>query len=307
MALRKYSLFLLVYSIFAITFGAVVRATGSGAGCGSNWPFCQDEVNLTASQMETVIDFTHRLSSGLTIIFVLILLVWVFKIYEKKSKIRSAARFVFFFVIVQTLIGAGLILFNPVGENSSIIKALIITLHLVNSFFLLASNAILYEWVKDGEPKKLLVTKNAKQLFTLMAILFLVLGASGTITALGDTIFSDNLLTQGVKQNFSGENFLLQLRVYHPIIAVMIGLGIYFIYNNFLKKSKNEKLNRYSKCLAGLFLSQLFFGVLTLILNSPIWMQLIHLFLAEIIWIIFILWINQIVFFGLISSLPEKP
>lgn len=163
------------------------------------------------------------------------------------------------------------------------------------------------DWVKDGEPKKSLINRNAKQLFAMLALLFLVLGASGTISSLGDKIFLDIPAMEGIRQNSSGENFLYQLKVYHPIIAVMVGMGIYFIYNNFLKKSINRKLNRYSKYLAGLFLLQLLLGVLNLILLSPIWLQLIHLLLAEIVWIIFILWINQIVFFGLTPSLPEKP
>ena len=177
----------------------------------------------------------------------------------------------------------------------------------MNTFLLLGSNALLYEWLKYGEPKKLLITRNAKQLFILMTVLFLVLGASGAITALGDTLFPANSLSEGIQQDMSGENFLLQLRVYHPIIAVMIGLGIYFIHNNFLKKSKNEKLNQYSRYLAGLFLFQLLVGVLNVLLLAPIWIQLVHLLMADIIWIIFVLWLNQIVFFGLTPSLPEKP
>lgn len=307
MTLRKYSFFVLIYNVFVILIGAVVRATGSGAGCGSHWPSCKGQVIPTDPQIETLIEFTHRITSGLTIIFVLILLIWVYRNYEEKSKIRTAARFVFIFIIVEALIGAGLVLFELVGENSSLIRATVIALHLVNTFLLLGSNAFLYEWIKDGEPRKLLITRNARQLFILMTILFLVLGASGAITALGDTLFPATSLSEGIKQDFSGENFLLQLRVYHPIIAVMIGLGLYFIYNNFLKKSKNEKLNTYSKYLAGLFILQLIFGVVNVLLLAPIWMQIIHLLLADIIWILFVFWINQIVFWGLTPSLPGKP
>lgn len=307
MSLKKYSFFVLIYNLFVILIGALVRATDSGAGCGSHWPSCLGQVIPSTPKLDTLIELTHRLTSGLTIIFVLILLIWVFRVYGKESKIRTAARFVLFFIILEALIGAGLVLFGLVEDNSSLIRALVISLHLVNTFLLLASNALLFEWVRNGEPKKMLVTRNAKQLFILMTILFLVLGASGAITALGDTLFPANSLTEGIKQDFSGENFLLQLRIYHPIIAVMIGLGIYFIYNNFLKKSKNEKLNKYSIYLGGLFLSQLFLGVLNVIFLAPIWMQLIHLLMADIIWIIFILWLNQIVYYGLIPSLNEKP
>lgn len=307
MSLKKFSLFVLIYNVFVILVGALVRATGSGAGCGSHWPSCNGEVIPTSPQLETIIEFSHRLTSGLTLLFVLILFVWVFRFYEKKSKVRKAALFVLIFIIIEALIGAGLVLFELTGENSSLTRAIVIALHLVNTFLLLGSNALLYEWIRDGEPKKLLINRNARQLFILIFVLFLLLGASGAITALGDTLFPAASLSEGIEQDFSGDNFLLQLRIYHPIFAVFIGLGLYVIYNNFLKKSKNDKLNNYSRYLAGLFFIQLIIGVLNVLLLAPIWMQLVHLLLADIVWIIFVLWINQIIFYGLSASSPRKP
>lgn len=307
MSLRKFSLFVLIYNVFVILIGALVRATGSGAGCGSHWPSCNGEVIPTSPQLETIIEFSHRMTSGLTLIFVLLLFIWVYRTYEKKSKVRKAALFVLIFIIIEALIGAGLVLFELTGENSSVTRAIVIALHLVNTFLLLGSNALLYEWIRDGEPKKLLINRNARQLFILIFVLFLFLGASGAITALGDTLFPAASLSEGIEQDFSGENFLLQLRIYHPIFAVFIGLGLYFIYNNFLKKSKNEKLNNYSRYMAVLFLIQLIIGVFNVLLLAPIWMQVIHLLLADIVWIIFVLWINQIVFYGLTASSPARP
>lgn len=307
MSLKKYSLFVLIYNVFVILIGALVRATGSGAGCGAHWPSCNGEVIPTSPQLETIIEFSHRITSGLTIIFVLILFLWVFRMYEKKSKVRKAALFVLIFIIFEALIGAGLVLFELTGENSSLTRAIVIALHLVNTFLLLGSNTLLFEWIREGEPKKILINRNARQLFILIFVLFLLLGASGAITALGDTLFPTASLSEGIEQDFSGENFLLQLRVYHPIIAVFIGLGLYVIYNNFLKKSNNIKLNTYSRYLSGLFLLQLFLGVFNVLLLAPIWMQLVHLLLADIVWIIFVLWINQIVFYGLSASSPGKP
>jgi heme A synthase len=307
MSLKKFSLFVLIYNVFVILVGALVRATGSGAGCGSHWPSCNGEIIPTSPQLETIIEFSHRITSGLTIIFVLILFIWAFRMYEKKTKVRTAALFVLIFIIFEALIGAGLVLFELTGENSSLTRAIVIALHLVNTFLLLGSNTLLFEWIRDGEPKKILINRNARQLFILIFVLFLLLGASGAITALGDTLFPAASLSEGIEQDLSGENFLLQLRVYHPIIAVFIGLGLYVIYNNFLKISKNQKLNTYSRFLGGLFLLQLILGVINVILLAPIWMQLIHLLLADIVWIIFVLWINQIVFYGLSASSHGKP
>jgi heme A synthase len=202
MSLKKFSLFVLFYNVFVILIGALVRATGSGAGCGSHWPSCNGEVIPTSPQLETLIEFSHRITSGLTIIFVLILFIWVLRTYEKKSKVRTAALFVLIFIILEALIGAGLVLFELTGENSSLTRAAVIALHLVNTFLLLGSNALLYEWIRDGEPKKLLINRNARQLFILIFVLFLFLGASGAITALGDTLFPATSLSEGIEQDF---------------------------------------------------------------------------------------------------------
>jgi heme A synthase len=307
MTLKKYSLFVLLYNIFVILVGALVRATGSGAGCGSHWPSCQGEFIPTSPQIETLIEFSHRLTSGLTIIFVIILFLWVYKTHRKVSKIRIAALFVLIFIIVEALIGAGLVLFELVGENSSMTRATVIALHLVNTFLLLASNALLYEWLRFGEPKKAMLSKNGKQIIFIVVILFLALGASGAITALGDTLFPAESLVEGLKQDVGESNFLLQLRVYHPLIALAIGLSLYIIHTNLLSTSKNKRLNTYFKYMASLFIIQIFLGVLNVILLAPIWMQIIHLLLADIIWIIFILWINQVIFYGLSASLPGQP
>lgn len=241
--LEKFSMFVLLYNIFVILVGSFVRATGSGAGCGAHWPTCNGEVLPTDPQFETIIEFTHRLTSGLTIILVLILFVWVYRVYCKGSKIRKAAFFILFFVIFEALIGAGLELFKVVGENSSVLRVLVITLHLINTFLILASNALVYEWVKFGEPGAMKITRGARQFFATLGILFLLLGATGTITALSDPFFPAESLAQGLAQDFSSENLLIKLRIYHPLIGILIAILVYLLFINFLKKIKNVKMN----------------------------------------------------------------
>ncbi|HSM26115.1 MAG TPA: COX15/CtaA family protein [Anaerolineaceae bacterium] len=307
MTLKKFSLFVLIYNIFVILVGALVRATGSGAGCGAHWPSCNGEVIPTSPQIETIIEFSHRITSGFSLVFVLILFVWVYRVYEKKTKIRKAALFILIFIIFEALIGAGLVLFKLVGDNSSVARAIIIALHLVNTFLLLGSNALLFEWIRFGEPNKAIISKNGMQLFSILIILFLILGASGAITALGDTLFPADSLMEGLEQDFRGENFLLQLRVYHPMIALLIGLGFYILHTSFLSKSKNDRMNLYYKYVVGLFILQLVVGVMNVLLLAPVWMQLIHLLLADIVWIFFVFWLNQIIFYGLTPSQPAQP
>lgn len=305
MSLKKYSLFVLIYNVFVILIGAFVRATGSGAGCGSHWPSCNGEIVPSSPQLETIIEFTHRMTSGLTILFILILVIWVFKTFQKKSKLRFMACMVLLFIIIEAIVGAGLVLFELTAENSSLTRAIVIAVHLVNTFLLLASNTLLYEWIRIGEPGKSKLNKNGQQLILIITILFIVLGATGAITALGDTLFPATSLLEGIQQDVRGEHFLLELRVYHPMIAVLIGLGVYLIYSMWMNKSRNSRLNRYFKILAGLFISQLILGLLNVILLAPIWMQIVHLLFADIIWITLVLWINQIIYYGFAPSSPD--
>lgn len=305
MSLKKYSLFVLIYNVFVILIGAFVRATGSGAGCGSHWPSCNGEIVPSSPQLETIIEFTHRMTSGLTILFILILVIWVFKTFQKKSKLRFMASMVLLFIIIEAIVGAGLVLFELTAENSSLTRAIVIAVHLVNTFLLLASNTLLYEWIRIGEPGKSKLNKNGQQLILIITILFIVLGATGAITALGDTLFPATSLLEGIQQDVRGEHFLLELRVYHPMIAVLIGLGVYLIYSMWMNKSRNSRLNQYFKILAGLFISQLILGLLNVILLAPIWMQIVHLLFADIIWITLVLWINQIIYYGFAPSSPD--
>ncbi|MFN8454080.1 MAG: COX15/CtaA family protein [Anaerolineae bacterium] len=67
----KYVWTVLAYNLAVILWGAFVRASGSGAGCGSHWPLCNGEVIPRTPQMETLVEFTHRLTSGLALLLVI--------------------------------------------------------------------------------------------------------------------------------------------------------------------------------------------------------------------------------------------
>ena len=62
---------------------AFVRATNSGAGCGRNWPLCKGNIFPEFSKIETVIEFTHRSTSGLSLVLVLVLGYFAFKLFPK--------------------------------------------------------------------------------------------------------------------------------------------------------------------------------------------------------------------------------
>ena len=148
--LRKFSWFVLTYNVVVILFGAVVRATGSGAGCGSDWPTCQGGVVPLTGTSETAIEFTHRATSGIALILVFLLLVWVLKSRPAGDVARIAAIAAAVLVVNEALVGAMLVLFGWVEDDQSMGRAVSIAVHLINTFLLLGALSLTAWWLGDG-------------------------------------------------------------------------------------------------------------------------------------------------------------
>lgn len=290
----NFSLFVLVYNVFVIIFGAFVRASGSGAGCGAHWPTCQGSVIPINPIAETIIEFTHRVTSGLALVFVIILFVVLSRQITGKSKIKTASLFAVIFTLSEAIIGAGLVLFQLVGDNSSIARAVIIALHLVNTFLLLGSLTLVFEWCRREEPQLFALPKKGGVWLFLLTMVIFILAASGAITALGDTLFPSSSLMEGLAQDSkAGVHFLIQLRVYHPVIAILVGLGLFLSLQFLQREFSNPIMKKYSSSIKIIFLIQIFLGGINVLLLAPIWMQLIHLLFADLLWINYVLVMNQ--------------
>ena len=287
----KFAWFVLVFNILVILWGAVVRATGSGAGCGSHWPTCNGDVIPLAPQLETLIEFTHRLSSGIDFLLVLGMLIWALKIKPKKYLLQKSSAFAMLFIITESLVGASLVLFDWVAGNISTARVIVMGIHLINTHLLLAAIVLTAWWASGGAPPRLndKITK-IKIRFALGIIGVLVLSVIGAVTALGDTLFPAENLFNGIQQDFStASHFIVRMRVWHPVIATIVGL--YLIQFVFSLGSKRHSLwnTRFAYTLGILFLVQLIAGIINLFLLAPVWMQIIHLFLADLVWLALIL------------------
>src|SRR5947209_11898521 len=159
-AVRKSSRFaafawgVVAYNLTVILWGAYVRASGSGAGCGNHWPLCNGEVIPRAERIQTLIEFIHRVTSGLTVILILTLAIWAFLTFPKKHPARKGAALSLIFIVTEALIGAGLVLFELVAQNASLARAMFISVHLVNTFLLLAFLTLTAWWASGFEPPR---------------------------------------------------------------------------------------------------------------------------------------------------------
>lgn len=279
----------LVLNLLVIVWGAFVRATGSGAGCGSHWPLCNGELIPQPQQIETLIEFSHRITSGIALLAVLGLVIWGFRAYPKGHGVRKGVVWTGIFMILEALIGAALVLLEYTAFNVSIGRAIWMAGHLINTFLLLGALAMTLWWAQGGGRLRLGGHGAAAWAYWLLVGGMFVLGASGAITALGDTL----TLTGGISpQENALVATLVELRILHPIIAFAVfGLTLLAVWTAGRGGKANAEMQRYGQMLIILFIVQLLIGALNVQLKAPVWLQMVHLLFTSVIWLL-------VVFFG---------
>jgi heme A synthase len=286
----KYACLVLAYNLAVIAWGAYVRASGSGAGCGSHWPLCNGEVIPRTPTLKTLVEFSHRLTSGLALLLVVGLVVWAFRVYERAHPVRRWAVASAIFILTEALIGAGLVLFEYVAENKSIARAFWMSGHLINTFLLLAAFA-LTAWSAINDTRGRVRGQGPLNWVLAAAIIgTLMLGVSGAVTALGATLFPVTSLAEGLQQDLSPtSHILLRLRFYHPLIAVVVSAWLFFAASFARAQRPSIWTKRFAGTLLVLLVIQLLAGAANLLLHAPIWLQILHLLFSDLIWIALIL------------------
>ncbi len=287
----KFSWGFLFYTLGVILWGAFVRASFSGDGCGNNWPTCGgSSVIPIFSQAKTVIEFVHRTSVFFITPLIIIQVIWAFRTFPKGSNIRKASLWSTLFIVVEALVGALLVKQHLVGWDASVNRAIVMCAHLVSTFILLSTLTLTAAWASGIKPTSL--KGQGPVMWALVVGLggVVVLGISGAIAALGDTLYHAKNLADAMKQDFSPTaNFLLRLRPGHPLIAVSVGIYTVLIGGLLAHLRPTEKVKRYAKQVTFIFFSQLLIGLINLLMNAPIWMQIVHLFVADVLWVTMIL------------------
>ena len=282
----RYAWFVLVWNLFVIIIGTVVRATRSGDGCGAHWPLCDGEYLPTAPSIARIIEYTHRLVSGVDGILVIALVAGGFFLlrHQKGHPLKPALVGSLVFTFVEAWIGKYLVNKGLVAHNATIARAIWMALHLTNTFFLLTA-LTLSAWFASGKARLEARTQGAIGYGLLFAFLaMMVLGASGSVTALGDTLFPVRDHADAIAQSLSPHaHFLQKLRVLHPYIAGSVGLYILLISGLTAHLRPSADTKRYATALAALFVTQILIGSVNVWLKAPVLMQIIHLLVGDIV------------------------
>ena len=281
--LARFAWAVLGYNLLVILWGALVRATGSGAGCGSHWPLCDGEVVPGALAGARAIEYAHRVSSGLALVAVVALVVAVFRARPAGHPARRPAVWALVFVLLEAGIGAGLVLFELVAENASMARAMAISAHLVNTLFLLAALALAARTAPLADAGAR--TRIDPGGFAVLALLVLA-GASGAVAALGDTLFPARSLAEALAQDLApSSHLLLRLRLAHPALAAAAAAAVLlFVFRRTTGRAVPAS-RRWAFAAAALALAQIGVGLVNVALLAPISLQLTHLLLADLLWI----------------------
>lgn len=285
----------LLWNILVSLWGAYVRASGSGNGCGDHWPLCDGKLMPMNPKVATLIELFHRMTSGIDLVAVALLLIWAWRIYPKRHRVRTGALLSAIFLMNEAFIGAALVLFQQVGTNASLTRAGFLSVHLINTFLLLGVLTLTAWWASGAQAP--VRNGSRKLLWTTLAVLAgtIFLGVSGAIAALGDTLFPAKTLAGSMRLDFShAAPMLLRARVFHPLVATIIGLVLIAWAQSIPYKGISSRTRRLGLLLTALVLVQAGLGVINISLLAPIWMQIVHLTGAYVLWVTLVLLANEL-------------
>ena len=304
----KYAWGVVAYTVLVILWGAFVRATGSGAGCGSHWPLCNGEVVPKSPAIETLIELSHRLTSAVAGFLVIGLVIWAYRTYAKGHRVRKGAFWSLVFIIIEGAIGMWLVRQELVAMDASVERTISIAFHLNNTFILVAFLALTAWWAAGGRALRFRGQGALPWLLGSLVLATMIVSTAGAVTALGDTLFRVGSSAEALARTADGAaHHLEQLRIYHPFLAILLVLGLVPAVQHVRRRTDDLVTSRLGLFVIGFYVAQLVLGTLNIFLKAPVWMQLVHLLMADLIWISLILFCNAALAVRTATPAPLEP
>lgn len=292
--LARFAWCVLGYFILVVLWGALVRATDSGGGCGAHWPLCNGYVNpLHHPRLATIIEFAHRQSTTVATCLTVALAVWTFRATAKGHRARKAVFWSVFFLVTEALLGAALVLRGWVEQNASTGRVIAQAVHFTNTLLLMAALTLTAAFLGDrpGTKRSLVPSKWAAWAAVVATI---VMGATGALAALADTLFPSPSVAAGLADDFANHApVLVRMRWLHPAAALIGSCCVLWLV---LQRVRGRQLwDRLSCAVVGLLALQFVLGVADVLLLAPAWMQLLHLLGADLYWVALVVLVGKVV------------
>lgn len=286
-ALRRFAWGVLTYFIAVILWGGLVRATGSGAGCGDHWPLCNGTVMQHSARTDTIIELTHRITSGISFFSVVGLLAWTVAGTARGHLARATSLAAVVFTLIEAALGAFLVKLGLTAQSRSPLRAPYLAMHLANTLLLLAALALTAHFLsrRAGFLRgKVRIAESFAAIVSLAVVL--VVGVTGSLAALGDTLFPPSSLRAAFEQDLSSTSaWLVRWRWTHPTVAFLAGAFILWLLARALQSSPHWNNRPLAALLIVLLGLQYLLGLLDIALLAPVWLQIAHLLGADLLWI----------------------
>ncbi|MDV6374706.1 COX15/CtaA family protein [Deinococcus arenicola] len=278
----------LAYNVLVILWGAVVRLTGAGAGCGDHWPLCNGVVLPQNPTLHTIIEFSHRLTSGVSGLLAIALVGLAYLVTRPGHPARFGAVLTLGLIILEGLVGGAQVLLGLTAQSTDPARGFVQGIHLANTFLLLGALLLTALWASGG-PRLRLRGQGLAGLWSFTGLgLVLVLGMAGAVTALGDLLFlpADGTAIDTVRRDFAASAGVIEnLRVVHPMLAVLTAVFLVWLGIFLRRERPSPDVQRWSLYLWGILGLQMVAGFANVALKAPAWMQLTHLLLACGLWL----------------------
>jgi len=271
------------WNVLIILWGAVVRATGSGAGCGNHWPLCNGVAVPINPRIDTIIEFTHRVTTGLALPLIIVLVVWTFRSTARGALARVMASIGLFLTLNEALLGALLVKLGYVGSNQSIARAAFLSLHLTNTLMLVAVLTLTaISLSRDLQRGEIAIERKSASIALLALLSTISVGVTGSLAALGDTLFPSRTLSAALHEDFStNASYLLRIRWIHPACSIMAAIFVCWL----LYTAWRHHQPRPARLVLTLLAAQFALGIADVLLLAPVYLQILHLLLANLFWI----------------------
>jgi len=284
--LRRFSWAVLAYFIAVILWGTLVRATGSGAGCGDHWPLCNGTVLQHSPRVDTMIEFTHRITSGISFFSAVGLLIWTFAGTVRGHLARRMAVASVAFTLVEAILGALLVKLGLTAQSQSPLRAPYLALHLTNTLLMLAALTLTAHMLSRRHGYLRSTVRLVAPVGAALGIfIVLVVGVTGSLAALGDTLFPVTSLSSALAQDFSATSgWLVRWRWTHPTVAFLASIFLIWLLVRAARRTAYWDNRVLSAVVLLLLATQYVLGVLDVVLLAPVWMQVVHLLGADTLW-----------------------
>ena len=284
--LRRFAWGVLAYFIAVILWGTLVRATGSGAGCGNHWPLCNGTVMQHSARVDTMIEFTHRITSGLSLISVVGLLIWTYMGTVRGHLARAAAIGSVVFTLLEAVLGALLVKLGYTAQSQSPMRPAFLALHLANTLLLLAALTLSAHLLSRNNGYLRATVRLVAPFGAVVAVfVMMVVGITGSLAALGDTLFPMSTLAQALAQDFSASaGWLVRWRWMHPTVAILASIFVIWLLVRATRENTHWDNRRLSTLVLTLLAAVYTLGALDVVFLAPLWVQVTLLLAADVLW-----------------------